>query len=52
MQILSLLIAAYGAVVATCLGYLAYRKERHRVRLRFMLEAGDGPPGAAPGPRG
>jgi len=47
VQILSLMVAAYGAVVATCLGYLTYRRERHRVRLRFRLEAGDGPPGLA-----
>ncbi|HTA15754.1 MAG TPA: hypothetical protein VK781_12940 [Solirubrobacteraceae bacterium] len=45
MQILSLIVAVYGAVVATCLGYLTYRRERHRVRLRFRLEAGgDEPP--------
>lgn len=47
MQILSFLVASYGAAVATYLGYLTYRRERHRVRLRFRLEAGDGPPSLA-----
>jgi hypothetical protein len=47
LQILSFMVAAYGAAVATYLGYLTYRRERHRVRLRFRLEAGDGPPGLA-----
>jgi hypothetical protein len=47
MQILGFLVAAYGAALATYLGYLTYRRERHRVRLRFRLEAGDGPPGLA-----
>lgn len=41
------MVAAYGAALATYLGYLTYRRERHRVRLRFRLEAGDGPPGLA-----
>lgn len=47
MQILGFLVAAYGAALATYLGYLTYRRERHRIRLRFRLEAGDGPPGLA-----
>ncbi len=47
MQILSLLIAAYGALVASGLAYLTYRREGRRIRLRFMLEAGNGPPGLA-----
>jgi hypothetical protein len=32
MNWLTLALATYGTVVSTCLGYLAWRKDRHRLR--------------------
>lgn len=48
VEILSFVVAAYGALLATYLGYLTYRRERHRVHVRPRLEVGIGPrPGLA-----
>jgi hypothetical protein len=48
VQVVSLVIAGYGAVVASYLGYLTYRRERHRIRLHFRFEKiEDKPPGLA-----
>lgn len=43
MQLLSLVVAAYGAVVATHVAYLTYRRQRHRIRMWCMLEMLSGP---------
>jgi hypothetical protein len=48
VQVVSLVIAGYGALLASYLGYLTYRRERHRVWLRFRLEKiGNAAPGLA-----
>jgi hypothetical protein len=43
MNVAAFILAIYGAILSTALGYLAYLRERRRLRIWFGLEAIGGP---------